>query len=171
MNKLLKIAAVAVMAVGVCAPTAWSQQGPGVTQGRGGFYYNCTGIKDANGEAVDDTVWHISALADFDSSARFESITWDKVLVQTKWIGGATLAGTDEAASRDSNNVRFYFLQSINGTNYTLVDSLSIGDTNWNYKSVTANRMPYFKFTVRGLAKIDSAGAAGQFRMCYDGTK
>ena len=148
-----------------------AQQGPGVRQGFDGIYYNCFGLKDAAGEIVGDTVWHLSSVTDYDSSITFNAITWDRLYVQAKFIGGADLTGTTVAASRDSSNVRVYAAGSINGTNWKLLDSLSVIDTLVNFKNYTWIKYPWIKIIVAGLAKIDSAGAAGQVRMCYDGDK
>lgn len=168
--KALKIIAFAGL---VCAyGVAFAQQGPGVQQGYSAIY-NCFGLKDAaaGGAAVEDTVWHLSSVTDYDSSVTFDAIAWDRLFVQAKFIGGAGLTGTTVAASRDSSNVRIYIAGSINGTNWKLLDSLSVTDTLWNFKNYTWVKYPWCKFIVAGLAKIDSAGAAGQIRTCYDGDK
>lgn len=178
-NLLLTALLVLVPAVSFAQSVPYGGQGPTVDATRyRGIDAKSFGLKDAFGEVADDSVWGISALADFDSSVTFDALTWDNIFIQVRFIGGGeTFAATDTvtAAGRDSNNVRIYHMGSIDGLTWTRVDSTSITDTLVNYDVVAWPGWPWYKAVIRGLAKIrglaGSPGAVGRVRFCGKGAK
>ncbi len=171
---LFKSAMAVVLLAAFVVPIA-AQQPPSVdaTQYRGIYAYSF-GLKDAAGEVVGDTVWHISAEADFDSSLTFDAIPWDKIYIQAKFVGGGSSfsdADTVYAAGRDSSNVEIYVMGSINKSDWILVDSVSVTDTVWTFGVITWTKWPWCKFVVHGRAKIEDRGAVGQIRAGADGVK
>lgn len=171
----------AILAVPVCAfaqSIPYGGQGPSVdATGYGGIDAGSFGVKDAVNGAADDTLWGISATADFDSSAAFTAVTWDNIFVQAYFIGGGqTFDDTDTvtAAGRDSNNVRIYHMGSVDGISWTLVDSTSVTDTVVTFDAVSWPGWPWYMAIIRGLDAVRIAqvpGAAGWLRIAHKGAK
>lgn len=175
---LFKFAMAMMLLAAFVVPIA-AQQPPSVdaTQYRGIYAYSF-GLKDADGEVVGDTVWHISATADYDSSLTFDAITWDQIYLQAKFRGGSSELGdgdTAAAADADSNDVVIYALGSLTGGTgvgaWTLVDSLSVTDTAWTFGVITWTKWPWCKFVVVGRADMANEGSVGQIRAGAYGVK
>ncbi len=173
--KMFKVMSATVVLLALFAVWAIAQQPPSVDATRyTGIYTSSFGLQDAAGETVGDTVWHLSATADFDSSLTFDAQTWDRIWLQALFFGGDSFAGADTtpAASRDSNNVTIYVMGSLTGNDWLLIDSVEVTDTVWTYKTLAwTAKWPWAKFAVHGGAEVDSAGAVGQIRAGAYGVK